>query len=234
MGQLKEYIFLALKSYIHLDLSSVCELLLGRVAVHSSSTAVSKTFLQKSFKVNLQIILHMENLQLSLNKSKFSIWRVSLVCSTYDYRAYSKGSKQGPQTYSSAKAECSSGICWVSETECHGRIYYQKQVCVPDAHEAKQYQNAGVWNRERVIAGPCKDKGWLLAPNPKLSKASQESILKGKVRERVVGCCKLPVGILCYWSCLHRSGHNVPVTSSKTNVILCCATFYLYMNRKEL
>ena len=54
MGQLKEYIFLALKSYIHLDLSSVCELLLGRVAVHSSSTAVSKTFLQKSFKVNLQ------------------------------------------------------------------------------------------------------------------------------------------------------------------------------------
>ncbi|XP_070335906.1 catenin alpha-2 isoform X4 [Odocoileus virginianus] len=37
-------------SYIHLDLSSVCELFLGRVAVHSSSTAVSKTFLQKSFK----------------------------------------------------------------------------------------------------------------------------------------------------------------------------------------
>ena len=100
--------------------------------------------------------------------------------------------------------------------------------------EAKQYQNVRVWSKERVTAGPCKDKGWLLAPNPKLSKASQESILKGKLRERVVGCCKLPVGTLCYWSCLHRSGHNVPVTSSKTNVILCSATFYLYMNGKEL
>ena len=76
-------------------------------------------------------------------------------------------------------------------------ITNSKFVCLMPT-EAKQYQNVGVWSRERVIAGPCKNKGWLLAPNSKLSKVSQESILKSKLRERVVGCCKLPVGTLCY------------------------------------
>ena len=76
-------------------------------------------------------------------------------------------------------------------------ITKSKFVCLMPS-EAKQYQNVGVWSRERVIAGPCKDKGWLLAPDPKPSKASQESIFKGKVRERVVDCCRLPVGNLCY------------------------------------
>lgn len=165
MGQLKEYIFLALKSYIHLDLSSVCELLLGRVV--SILQLQWANLLAKSSAKNLQIILHMGNLQLSLNKSKFSIWRVSLMCSTCDYRAYSKGSKQGPQTYSSAKAECSSGICWVSETECHGRIYYQKQVCVPDAHEAKQYQMSESGTERGWLQGHARIRGgsWPQTPN---------------------------------------------------------------------
>ena len=76
-------------------------------------------------------------------------------------------------------------------------ITKSKFVCLMP-REAKQCQNVRVWSRERVIAGPRKDKGWLLAPSPKPSKASQESIFKGKVREKVVDCCRLPVGILCY------------------------------------
>ena len=46
----------------------------------------------------------------------------------------------------------------------------------------------------------------------------------------MVSCCKLGVGIVCSYSCSRRSGHDVPVNLQKTNVILCSATFCLYVN----
>ena len=51
----------------------------------------------------------------------------------------------------------------------------------------------------------------------------------------MLGCYKLlGVGIFCYCSCAHRPGHSAPVISNKTNVVLCSATFYLYISGKVL
>ena len=53
--------------------------------------------------------------------------------------------------------------------------------------EVKQTEtgNIGLRNRERFIAGPCKEMDGLCSPNPDLSKGFQQSAFKGKVRE---GC----------------------------------------------
>ena len=49
----------------------------------------------------------------------------------------------------------------------------------------------------------------------------------------MAGGCRLPgAGIPCPCSYPRRSGADAPV--NKTNVILCSATFYLYMNGKVL
>ena len=51
----------------------------------------------------------------------------------------------------------------------------------------------------------------------------------------MTGFCKLlGVGIRCSCSCPQRPGHDVPVNSIRTDVILCSATFYFLMNRKVL
>ena len=42
-----------------------------------------------------------------------------------------------------------------------------KSVC-PTHSQAKQYQNVGVWSRERFIAGPCKETGGSCLKNPQL------------------------------------------------------------------
>ena len=49
--------------------------------------------------------------------------------------------------------------------------------------EAKQYQNVGVWSRERFIAGPCKEMGGLYLKNPELPESFQQNPFIGKVRE---------------------------------------------------
>ena len=36
------------------------------------------------------------------------------------------------------------------------------------ANEPKQYRNIGIWNRERFIAGPCKETGASSLKKPKL------------------------------------------------------------------
>ena len=61
------------------------------------------------------------------------------------------------------------------------------QICIPDARmctwcEAKQNQNAGVWNREKFIAGPCKEMGHALK-TPELPKRFQQSPFLGKTRK---------------------------------------------------
>ena len=48
------------------------------------------------------------------------------------------------------------------------------------------------------------------------------------------GCKLLGVGTLCSCSYPGRSGHDVPINSNKTDVILCSATFSLYVNGKVL
>ena len=98
----------------------------------------------------------------------------------------------------------------------------------PTHSEAKQSRNIGVWSREKFIAGLCKEIGGSCFPNPEPFKGSQQSIFKGKVKERHGGSCKLlGAGIVCSFICPCRSS---PVNSNKTNLILYSAAFYLYMN----
>ena len=63
-------------------------------------------------------------------------------------------------------------------------VLQRKSVC-PTHSEAKQYPNVGVWNRERFIAGPCKEMGGSCLKNPKLPESFQQRPFIGKVRE---GC----------------------------------------------
>ena len=61
-----------------------------------------------------------------------------------------------------------------------GSAIEHKSVC-PTYSEAKRYQNVGVWSKERFMAGPCKDNGWLMPPET--PEEFQQSMLKGQVRE---------------------------------------------------
>ena len=58
----------------------------------------------------------------------------------------------------------------------------RKSTC-PTHSEAKQYQNVGVWNRERFIAGPRKETGGSFHKNPELPESFQQNPFTGKVRE---------------------------------------------------
>ena len=59
-----------------------------------------------------------------------------------------------------------------------------KSLC-PTHNEAKQYQDIGVWRREKFVAGPCKKTGGLnreFGLNPKLPESCQQSPFIAKVR----------------------------------------------------
>ena len=59
----------------------------------------------------------------------------------------------------------------------------RNSVC-PTHSEAKHHQNAGVWDKERFIAGPCREMGGsCLKKPPKLPEIFQQSPFIGKVRE---------------------------------------------------
>ena len=61
------------------------------------------------------------------------------------------------------------------------------------------------WHYERRMGGSCSQ-------SPELPEVFQQNMFKGKVREGIVGCCKLlGVGILCSCCCPCRSGHCVSV-----------------------
>ena len=60
---------------------------------------------------------------------------------------------------------------------------YRKQVCVPTHSDTKQYIR--VWNRERFIAGLCKDMNGSCLKNPKLPENFQQITFIGKMKE---GC----------------------------------------------
>ena len=98
------------------------------------------------------------------------------------------------------------------------------------------------WNKERFIAGLSNTKnrvgawGWTgssCSENlPDSRKGFSKAFLKARWGRGGIGCCKLlGIGILCFCSCPHRSGHDVPV-NLRSNVILCSETFYLCMNGK--
>ena len=62
-----------------------------------------------------------------------------------------------------------------------------KSLC-PTHNEAKQYQDIGVWRREKFVAGPCKKTGGLnreFGLNPKLPESCQQSPFIRKVRDGV-------------------------------------------------
>lgn len=73
-------------------------------------------------------------------------------------------------------------------------------------------------------------KGGSYSQNPELPQVFQQNMLKGKVRERIVGCCKLLcVGILCSCCCPCRSGHCVPVNPPQDKYYsLFCKFLSLY------
>ena len=88
----------------------------------------------------------------------------------------------------------------------------------PKHSEAKQYQNVGVWSRERFIAGPCKETGGSYLKTPKLPESFQQSPLIGKVRE---GSCSLLQTSWCQILCSWGQVMMFLLTSTETNVILC-------------
>ena len=66
--------------------------------------------------------------------------------------------------------------------DSHPRIMFT-QVHVPNTQWGQISWNVGVWSRERFIAGPIKENGWLVFKNPKLTEEFQQSIFKEKMRE---------------------------------------------------
>ena len=73
---------------------------------------------------------------------------------------------------------------------------------------AQHYQNIGIWSRERLIAGPCKETRGLSPKKPLNSpKGFSKAFLKARWGGGVVGrCWLLGAGILCSHSCARRSG----------------------------
>ena len=62
-----------------------------------------------------------------------------------------------------------------------------KSLC-PTHNEAEQYQNIGVWRREKFIAGPCKETGGLnmeFGLNLKFPESCQQSPFIRKLRDGV-------------------------------------------------
>ena len=103
-----------------------------------------------------------------------------------------------------------------------------KFVC-PTHSEAKQYRNFGVWSRERFIAGPCKEMGGSCPKSPNSSKGFSKALLKARWGRGVVSCKLLGVEILFSCSCLHRSGHSVPVNLQQNKCYsLFCKFLSLY------
>ena len=58
-------------------------------------------------------------------------------------------------------------VIWILDARMQAVLPKCKAVCLT-RNDAKQYQNTGVWNRERfiIIAGPCKEMGSSCLQNP--------------------------------------------------------------------
>ena len=65
---------------------------------------------------------------------------------------------------------------------------YWMQVCVPDAQRGQTNWHIRVWSRERFIAGPCKENGWLVPQKSRTPEGIQQSVFKGQVWE---GDCRV-------------------------------------------
>ena len=55
------------------------------------------------------------------------------------------------------------------------------KVCVPDTQWSQINQNVGIWSRERFIAGPSKENGWLMLKKPKLPNGVGGEVFIGKI-----------------------------------------------------
>ena len=73
----------------------------------------------------------------------------------------------------------------------------------------------------RAMQGSCPPK------TPNHPKGFSKALLKARWRRGMVSCCKLLGVGICSRRCPHRSGHDVSVSLHQTNVIHCCATFFL-------
>ena len=68
---------------------------------------------------------------------------------------------------------------------------YLMQVHVPDSQWGQTKQNIAVWTRERFIAGPCKENGWLVLKNPEFSSVVGGEVLKGQICGESCRMCEL-------------------------------------------
>lgn len=91
------------------------------------------------------------------------------------------------QRWRDGHISCSSLLHWslmlVSQSYLdHGPlelIFSIVQVPVPNTQWGQTNQNVGVWSRERFIAVPCKENGWLVPQkDPKLPKQNCRGFLK--------------------------------------------------------
>ena len=96
----------------------------------------------------------------------------------------------------------------------------RKSMC-PMRSEVNQYWNVGVRNRERFVAGPCKETGDSCLKNPKLPENFQQSPFPGKEWWSMVSCCRL-LGVRAFLLEVRSwSGNDLLVSLYQTNVILC-------------
>ena len=95
--------------------------------------------------------------------------------------------------------------------------------------KGKQEEYVKVWSRERFIAGPCKEIGWLMPQRTSnSSKGVSKAILKARWgRGMVDGCKCLGVGILCSCSFPHRSRHHLPANLQWNK---CCSLFCNFLS----
>lgn len=93
------------------------------------------------------------------------------------------------------------------ECICFKRILLNASLCTQHtAQRGQTSQNVRVWQRERLIAGPCKVA--CVPQTPNSSEGFSRTLLKARWGRGVVSSCKLlGVGILCDCSCPHASGH---------------------------
>ena len=92
-------------------------------------------------------------------------------------------------------------------------LFKRSQMGIPDSQQGQMNQNIWSLEQRNVQCMDIQGDRWLITPKyPKLPEPKLQSIFKGKVREGLVGCCKLlNAEILCSYSCPQRSGHDVPI-----------------------
>ena len=88
--------------------------------------------------------------------------------------------------------------------------------------EAKQYWNSGVWNRDWIITGPCKEMSGSRLKNPKVTESFLQSRFQAKGEGGVwLATAEFLVSGPLLWRSGYGSGNAVSVNVCQMNLIFC-------------